>query len=683
MSEDKVILQSARDAAPKAHRSWAVFLGVSSFLFALQVTRWLSLALWGDAKNNRETVLFFLGPHNGDQLVVFVFCCAAIAALSWCCFALSRYALSFADAAKPPLASLYKAAFIILHLAFCYPLGVLAFSARGWIGPSLAVAFAAVALTDFRRPRRPAVRGSSTTSLYFTCAFLAFLWVWLFPGLHFPLGVDLYHEGPLLGPGSDFLRGKIPFKEMFLDQGLIHNVMKPAAAFWIFGESVASKHLLFALTAPFGYIGLAMLGRACIKNLWGWTATFLLLPLAFPYFPDRHFFSLVSIACWAAHLERPRVPWAVAAGFFAGVQIWSSVEVGVFALSAAALLFLADFLQGKPSRLLSKPDYYRYLAGLLIGTAPVFLYLAYHKALDDFFWATSLRLFIHTEAEGIPYLILKLNPAMPPGQPPLPGLFNDRQALWYAPLMIQFAALAYLACGWKGLQPKKRLTGVLLTGTAVSHFYPALTHPDFEHLSFSAPITVVLGIWLMREFWSAIASSQPARFSFFALRGLHVGLSLTLVWYFISVFSIGTRFKQRMEALPGKWNFHAGIDWGDRLGGVAIGRETYALLQKIRELSSSHDPIVNLTNEGGLIFLADRKNLTRYYNIDVVYNQAMEKEVIAQIDGARQPIVLTPSALVLKNRMGVELADLENCVKNGFKRVWGDAQHAIWVRKST
>ena len=56
--------------------------------------------------------------------------------------------------------------------------------------------------------------------------------------------LDFYHEGDRLAPVDAVLDGKLPFRDVYVQQGLGENIIKPILACELFGKSVESLRRL-------------------------------------------------------------------------------------------------------------------------------------------------------------------------------------------------------------------------------------------------------------------------------------------------------------------------------------------------------------------------------------------------------------------------------------------------------
>ena len=80
---------------------------------------------------------------------------------------------------------------------------------------------------------------------------------------HLSQWIDLFHRGEAVGPASDYLRGKVPYRDVFVLHGLLEDGLLDAWLMQIFGRSldvaIMRPVVLASLLAPLlWYLGLAI-----------------------------------------------------------------------------------------------------------------------------------------------------------------------------------------------------------------------------------------------------------------------------------------------------------------------------------------------------------------------------------------------------------------------------------------
>ncbi|HEX9985771.1 MAG TPA: hypothetical protein VGF69_21105, partial [Thermoanaerobaculia bacterium] len=146
--------------------------------------------------------------------------------------------------------------------------------------------------------------------------------------------VDLFHRGEAIGPASDYLRGKAPYRDVFALHGMLEDGLLDAWLFELFGRSldVAINRTVILgafLGVAIWYLGLALfesipLAVLCVA-MGSWTTAE----------NNRTFFQVAAVALfWHALRRKSRVA-AVASGAFAGVALFFSYEIGMFTIAGA------------------------------------------------------------------------------------------------------------------------------------------------------------------------------------------------------------------------------------------------------------------------------------------------------------------------------------------------------------
>ncbi|MBV9494705.1 MAG: hypothetical protein JOZ54_10700, partial [Acidobacteria bacterium] len=186
--------------------------------------------------------------------------------------------------------------------------------------------------------------------------------------------IDLFHRGESLGPASDYLRGKVPYKDVFVLHGLLLDGQLDAWLMQLFGRDVS-----IALARP------VILGSFAVPALWllG-LAIFDSLPLAFLAVflgavtttdNERAFFEIAAAALLIAGLRSKRMAAFVGSGIFASLALFFSFDIGLYALGGAAitLVLLREW------RALAG-----FVAGAVVGATPFAIYLATRGAFVPF-----------------------------------------------------------------------------------------------------------------------------------------------------------------------------------------------------------------------------------------------------------------------------------------------------------
>jgi len=198
--------------------------------------------------------------------------------------------------------------------------------------------------------------------------------------------IDLFHRGESIGPASDYLRGKVPFRDVFALHGMLEDGLLDAWLMELFGRSldvaVARTVILGAfLGVSIWFLGIVVfdsipLALLCVA-MGSWTTAE----------NNRTFFQVAAVALfWNALRRRSRVS-AIASGVFAGIAIFFSYEIGLYTILGAFAVALLLWISARRVAWTGLPPAQAlafFVLGVIFGAAPFAVWLAMHGALDDF-----------------------------------------------------------------------------------------------------------------------------------------------------------------------------------------------------------------------------------------------------------------------------------------------------------
>jgi hypothetical protein len=229
--------------------------------------------------------------------------------------------------------------------------------------------------------------------------------------------IEWLHEGERLGTAQLLLNGGIPFRDIYLTHGLLSNVLRPMAAFWVFGESLAADRLFGLLVEPLSYVAAAFyLWKLFPIQSWRWVALlgFALYPL---HLEPRHIVGFLSLGFLTAWAYERRQSLLVIGGVFAGLApVLSTVDHAGFLLGAVllfpAVLMLEATLFRSPVTAVFKNAGLPLLGGLLLGLMPFLSYLVLTQTGGTFVNDTLQRVLFDTVVRRDPYPVLSFRNAM-------------------------------------------------------------------------------------------------------------------------------------------------------------------------------------------------------------------------------------------------------------------------------
>jgi hypothetical protein len=166
--------------------------------------------------------------------------------------------------------------------------------------------------------------------------------------------IDLFEQGHWLGPASDMLAGKVPYRDTFpvhgllADGGLDYLLFKAARP--SFRLSTATHHILDILFQPCIFL----VAAAATRRPWlAALAIPLNLGLAIGVVFERPVVALLGLAAflWAVD-EAPRRAPAVLAGLLSGLAVFWGIEFAVFVLVAemATIILIRTLVRGSQAR---------------------------------------------------------------------------------------------------------------------------------------------------------------------------------------------------------------------------------------------------------------------------------------------------------------------------------------------
>ncbi|HEX8153917.1 MAG TPA: hypothetical protein VF698_12360, partial [Thermoanaerobaculia bacterium] len=325
--------------------------------------------------------------------------------------------------------------------------------------------------------------------------------------------IDLFHRGETIGPASDYLRGKVPYRDVFALHGMLEDGLLDAWLMELFGRSLDVAIARSVVVGAFLGVSLWFLGivlfdsiplAALVVAMGAWTTAE----------NNRTFFQVAAVALFWNGLRRRHGPSMIFSGVFAGVALFFSYEIGLFTIvgAMATLVIFAIACRtdnpvcppGVATRRQTGLSALHFLLGTALGAAPFVIYLAVHGALADFAVTSFVTIPRYIDAVwSLPF-------------PDLVSTFRDNLTLhtladfvlWekfhliLSPLVIAVAAV-YVLQRWL-----RRRADTLDYALAVLAIFAtvaqrtAFGRAEFRHQYFAAfligPMIVLLGILLVR-----------------------------------------------------------------------------------------------------------------------------------------------------------------------------------------
>jgi hypothetical protein len=455
--------------------------------------------------------------------------------------------------------------------------------------------------------------------------------------------VDLFHRGEAIGPASDYLRGKVPFRDVFVLHGMLEDGLLDAWLMELFGRSLDVAVMRTVVIGAFLGVAIWYLGLAIFESI-----PLALLCVAMGSWTtaenNRTFFQVAAVALfWNALRRRSRLS-ALGSGVFAGVALFFSYEIGLFTIVGALATCVLLWIVARRTSwdgLAPGAAMAFFAIGTAIGAAPFAIYLALHGALDDF----ALTSFI-----VIPRIIDAV------WSLPFPDLVSTFRKnltlhtlsefiLWekfhlvVSPLTIAIAAVYFIQRWLRRRVDRLDFALLVLTIFATVAQRTAFGRASFRHQYFAAfligPLIVILGVLMiraLRDLWREGEEGTRA----FVVTLCAAALPVIAVLFWIpdlvnARLQDFIRYPYRIARV--ERDAHAEeVHW--RIKDVAAS---------LRELTPKGEPIFDFSNQPAFYFFADRPNPTRFYQVPILSPPEFQAEAIRALERTKPKVILRRS----------------------------------------
>jgi hypothetical protein len=455
--------------------------------------------------------------------------------------------------------------------------------------------------------------------------------------------IDLFHRGESVGPASDYLRGKVPFRDVFALHGMLEDGLLDAWLMELFGRSLDVAIMRTVVVGAFLGVSIWFLGIAVFESI----------PLALVCVAmgawttaenNRTFFQVAAVALFWNALRRRSRASAVFSGVFAGVALFFSYEIGLYTIAGAMAVSLLLFIASKRvewNGLGPATAVGFFLIGTMLGAAPFVIYLGVNGALDDF----AVTSFV-----TIPRIIDAI------WSLPFPDLVSTFRrdlnlhtladfVLWekfhliLSPLVIAIAAV-YVLARWL----KRRTDGLdwalmVLTIFAAVAQRTAFGRASFRHQYFSAfligPMLVLLAVVLIRNLRTIWRDGSEGTRAFLAAVGVAAVPVIGVVFWIPDLINarLDDLIRYNARVLRVYRDAHAeAVSWRIRDVSAAIG-----------QLTKKNEPVFDFSNQPAFYFFADRPNPTRFYQVPILSPRAFQLETINALEKAKPKVILRRS----------------------------------------
>src|SRR5436190_727422 len=488
--------------------------------------------------------------------------------------------------------------------------------------------------------------------------------------------VDLFHRGEAIGPASDYLRGKVPFRDVFALHGMLEDGLLDAWLMDLFGRSLDVHIARTAIIGAFLGVSLWFLGVVVFDSIplalfcvamGSWTTVE----------NNRTLFQVAAVALfWNAVRRRSRAS-AIFAGVFAGIAIFFSYDIGLYTIAGAIAASLLLWIAAKRAPLAKNsgaapasgagtrddpaaeaaaaPLFFA--IGVLLGAAPFVIYLAIRGALDDFAVTSFVvipRIIDATWALPFPDLVstfrrdLNLHTLAD-------FVLMEKFHLILSPLTIA-VALVYFIQRWSGARlrrafgrearqkraPLDQLDYALLVLTVFAAITQrtAFGRAEFRHQYFAAfligPILILLALIAfraLRDVWREGDSN---------VRVFLAALAAAIVPAIAVLFWIPDLINVRLNDLVAYTTRVQHLKVDDPLAEEVRWR-IHDVTEEVKALTPRGEPIFDFSNQPAFYFFTNRPNPTRFYQVPILSPREFQAETIGALERAKPKVIIRKS----------------------------------------
>jgi hypothetical protein len=448
--------------------------------------------------------------------------------------------------------------------------------------------------------------------------------------------IDLFHRGESLGPASDYLRGKVPYRDTFPLHGMLEDGVLDSWLMQLFGRSLDVSVVSGVIVGGFLAVSIWFLGLAVFESI-----PLAMLCVAMGAWTtaenNRTFFQVAAVALFWYALKRNNRWSAIFSGVFAGLALFFSYEIGLYTIAAAIVVLIIMCRR-----------MWAFFAGVALGVAPFVIYLIARGALGDFaltsfvvipriidaVWSLPFPDVVSTFRQNLNLHTLS------------DFVLFEKFHLILSPLVIAIAAV-YLIQRWlrKRFDTFDSALLVLTVFAAVTQ-RTAFGRAEFRHQYFAAflvgPILVMLAILFTRKLRETARDGGTAFVA--AIIAVLVPVIGVLLW-------IPDLINVRIDDLL---NYQRRVLHVFRDGHAEeVKFRIDAVSEEIRGLTKRNEPIFDFSNQPAFYFFADRPNPTRFYQVPILSPRDFQAETIAALEKSKPKVIIRTSPEQLDRFDGV------------------------------
>jgi hypothetical protein len=452
--------------------------------------------------------------------------------------------------------------------------------------------------------------------------------------------VDLFHRGESLGPASDYLRGKAPYRDVFVLHGLMHDGMLDAWLMQIFGRdaaiALARPVVLGSLAAPaLWYLGMAALNSMPLSVI------LIFLGAVTTADNERVLFEITALALLLAGIRGRFRPVVIAmSGLVAGIALFYSFDIGLYSVGGS-LLFLA--IRGAMTRDLRMAirSLIAFLAGVAAGALPFVLYLGSRGVIGEFLQTSFVTIpRIMDAVWSLPFPDMTSTFRRDLNLHTLSDfLLFEHFRFILNPLVI---CISILVLAWRAMRRQVRWldTALLaLTMYALLTQRSALGRADFPHQYFSA---FLIGPMILILLAMAVRSMEPSwRDGGPSTRAFLVALAVAVFPIFATALWVPDIVNARINDL---------VLYGPRVHkhivdplAVEVQHRVESVRYHVYDLTPKGSAVFDFSNQPAFYFYLDRPNPTRFYQVPILSPAEFQRETILALERAKPPVVIRRS----------------------------------------
>ena len=455
--------------------------------------------------------------------------------------------------------------------------------------------------------------------------------------------IDLFHRGESIGPASDYLRGKVPFRDVFALHGMMEDGQLDAWLMQLFGRSLDVAIMRTVVVGAFLGVAIWFLGLAVFDSI-----PLALLCVAMGSWTtaenNRTFFQVAAAALFWNALRRRSKGSAVFSGVFAGIALFFSYEIGAYSIAGALATSLLLWIASKRvewNGLAPMHAALFFILGVLLGAAPFAVWLAAQGALDDF--AVTSFVTIPNVIDAVWSL-------------PFPDLVTTFRknlnlhtladfVLWekfhliLSPLVIAIAFIYFIARWQKRRVDTLDFALLVLTVFATVAQRTAFGRVSFRHQYFAAfligPLIVLLAVILVRTMRGLWRRGDEGTRAFVAT------LALSAIPVIAVLFWIPDLVNARLQDFVRYYGRVLRVDRDPNA--EAVQWRITDIVANLGELTKKNEPVFDFSNQPAFYFFADRPNPTRFYQVPILSPRAFQEETIRALERTKPKVVLRRS----------------------------------------